>query len=99
MNQAEPRYECACGSTGFHTEVKVINGNDHVVRICNDCEKSKGFVRSVSNEEFKMPFGKHKGAPLKELIQNEPDYVSWLMKTIDSGNLKRRITELQAGGN
>jgi len=30
-----------------------------------------------------MPFGKHKGLPLWEIIKDDPDYANWLLSETD----------------
>lgn len=39
--------------------------------------------QTIRDRNWLMPFGKHKGTPLSELIEHEPNYVEWLQQNTD----------------
>ncbi len=85
-------YTCTCGSTSSRLQREMFG--DEMERVCNDCNRSEADAKFILKKEMEMPFGKHKGTSLVDLIKNEPDYVEWLLKTIAPGNLSRRLDEL-----
>lgn len=38
---------------------------------------------TITDREFIMPFGKRKGWTIDEMIQNDPQYLAWLVNNTD----------------
>jgi hypothetical protein len=49
----------------------------HLGRYCATCGKWIKWVTHVKNDDFIIPYGKHKGKKLKDLPK---DYLEWLLK-------------------
>jgi uncharacterized protein (DUF3820 family) len=44
----------------------------------------RDFVKDpIRDRNWVMPFGKHKGTPLHEIINHDPDYIEWLANNTD----------------
>lgn len=78
-----------CGSESVRLENKTFaNGTKHLAAFCVDCGKFLKYVQRVKDEDFVMPFGKHKGERLFDVPR---EYLEWMENTVDSTNLKSRI--------
>lgn len=83
-----------CGPVDYTIEkVTYRNGAEHLVAHCLVCKKR---IRSLpqevtgSQQDFKMPFGKHKDKTLLEISLDDPDYLMWASQTLEKG-IKRKI--------
>lgn len=74
--------------------MKHNDGKFHLRSFCISCKEAFQLLKSVPNDEFAMPFGKHKGKKLSDLVKENPDYVRWLAENIKDGNVKTRAIEV-----
>jgi len=69
-----------------------IRTGPHLKASCNQCGRFLKFIKSKTNAEFLMPFGKYKGKSISEIIEKHPEYVRWLMQQKEfSVNIKKRF--------
>lgn len=73
-------------------EQKFKNGTTHLRIDCKACGRFIQYAPTSSDEDFKMPFGKHKG---KRLVEVPKEYlVWWLCTEPKDGNLKKRVERI-----
>jgi len=85
-----------CEYSKVEKEVIYSNGTKHIEIRCECCGKFFGHKRSVNNDDFIMPIGKHKGMKLVDIIKNEPEYALWFYEN-GSGSVQKRFKELMDG--
>lgn len=67
-------------------ESNVLGGKEYVKSKTKDDEKEKS-RRQFFDLQHKMPFGKHKGLTVKEIIDNHPGWITWALREINDGFL------------
>jgi len=50
-------------------------------------------TRTVSTQDFEMPYGKYKGQRLTWIVENNRSYTKWLLDN-SGNNIKSRLKEL-----
>jgi rRNA maturation protein Nop10 len=75
-----------CGGATY-TERKAM----HVKWACPQC----GHIKFIAQpwQTFRLPFGKHKGAVLAQLVKSDPDYCRWMVENCSQPSVKRRFLE------
>ena len=80
----------ALGMAGFGIDVSVASAEEVANAIQN---------QEVTQEEadtYKLPFGKHKGKTLKEVYEEAPDYIQWMLNNSNDERMMKLI-ELATG--
>jgi len=72
------------------TEQISKTGVKQLKKTCSTCGKFLGFESYLSDDEFIMPYGKHKGTLLREI---DTDYLKWLSEN-SKGSLKKRVERI-----
>lgn len=82
---------CDCGSKEqLMVEQEFKNKTVHIRLDCMGCGKFLRYLpqSNVNNDDFVMPFGKHKGKNIKDVPS---DYLQWIYEKSDlSENIKKR---------
>lgn len=48
-----------------------------------DIYQRPALTEPIRDRNWIMPWGKHKGTPLSELIEHDPQYIEWLQHNTD----------------
>ncbi|MEK9207428.1 MAG: hypothetical protein AAB922_03035 [Patescibacteria group bacterium] len=70
------------------------NGTKHIEAICVTCNKWIKFLQQVGAEEFRMPYGKHKGKTLRGIKEEDREYLEWFVENSESLKIIKRIKEV-----
>ena len=76
---------CDCGSSNVKLELYVAsNGVPRSKLYCRQCQSRGELNHNLTNDEFKMPFGKYRGMSVAEITRLDSDYANWIagQKTI-----------------
>lgn len=69
-----------------------------VLKHTEDQYKSSSFYTHATDELYKgeqaMPFGKHQNTPIKDIKDEDPQYLKWLHPKLEEGWLKSVIHHL-----
>lgn len=76
----------ALGMAGFGIDVSVASAEEVANAIQNQT------VTQEEADSYKLPFGKHKGKTLKEVYEEAPDYIEWML---GNSNDERMIKLIQ----
>ena len=62
---------------------------------CIDCGAHNGYVSQGGDPElFIMPFGKHKGKSLREIVKLDIKYMYWMLENVESVSIIDRCVEV-----
>ena len=76
----------ALGIAGFGIDVSVASAEEVANAIQNQT------ITQEEADSYKLPFGKHKGKTLKEVYEEAPDYIEWML---GNSNDERMIKLIQ----
>lgn len=96
MERRDKEHCSYCGFVYYEILNRTLsNGESRLYARCLDCGR---WIRALpeeisgSQEDFVMPFGKHKGKTLLFISQADPDYLLWAEENFEKGkNIHRRI--------
>lgn len=79
---------CLCGETQTIDIQQIFkDGTKHIRQNCKKCFHFIGFKESVSDDDFVMPMGAHRGKKMTDLPK---EYLQWMMGSTLGNNLKNR---------
>jgi hypothetical protein len=81
-----------CGVEGrpWLDKMPLEGGGFHLKASCREC---KAYIKMLPHAEPKMPFGKHKGLTVNELISESRDYAEWILPKLWETRFKRELSE------
>ena len=86
-----------CGSENTKESEQICrNGAKHIRVECVDCGRFIKFAKqakTIENNKFLMPFGKHKGKSISEIATIDKDYAIWAANNCNSKNIQGRFRE------
>lgn len=83
-----------CGSIDIVEEEQIFSdGTRHIRLTCGQCGRFQQYRKKVNNNEFTMPYGKHKGEKIIDIVHSDRKYAVWISENSHSHNLRDRFRE------
>jgi len=97
MSEDTPKFEVHCTSCGLVGPELVVK-NFRVQARCKGCQTTEFIKMNQSSRSFVMPFGKHQGVTLGEILKRDPLYVSWAAGNFNDEKIKKKLKEVLRDG-
>lgn len=90
MSLSECKY---CGTTHLDIREQIFkDGTKHLAIICSQCHRHNGFQAQGTEDErmeaFVIPFGKHRGKFLKDVIKEDFNYCKWMSEAHEKNRMR-----------
>lgn len=82
-----------CNSLNLIKEEQIFDGKKRVRVECGECGKFQEWEAYIDDVDFEMPFGKHSGKKLTQIVEQDRDYALWASKKLGN-NIKNRFLRL-----